>query len=54
MWRSLENKLIAYADDNTLLAVVPSLQLRTVVADSLNRDLACIHEWCTVSFGAGS
>ena len=46
MWLGLENKLIAYADDATLLAVIPSPNLRTVVADSLNRDLARIYEWC--------
>ena len=45
-WRSLENKLIVYADDTTLLAVVSSPQLRTEVVGSLNRDLARIFEWC--------
>ena len=46
MWHGLENKLIAYADDATLLAVVPSPCLRNTVADSLNRDLTRIYEWC--------
>ena len=46
MWHGLENKLIAYADDATLLAVVPSPCLRNAVADSLNRDLTRIYEWC--------
>ena len=45
MWQSLENKLIAYVDDTTSFTVVPSPQLRTVVVDSLNRDLACIYGW---------
>ena len=44
MLHSLENKLVAYADDATLLAVVPSPRLRSVVVDSLNRDLAHILE----------
>ena len=42
----MENKLLAYADDATHVAVVFSPQLRTVVTDSLNRDLTCIYEWC--------
>ena len=35
----LENKLIGYADDSTLIAVVPSPGLRVAVAESLCRDL---------------
>ena len=35
----LENKLIGYADDSTLIAVVPSPGLRVRVAESLSRDL---------------
>ena len=35
----LENKLIGYADDSTLIAVVPSPWLRVAVAESLSRDL---------------
>ena len=42
----LENKLIGYADDSTLIAVVPSPGLRVVVADSLRRDLVKVNEWC--------
>ena len=38
--------LVAYADDATLLAVVPSPDMRSVISDSLNRDLAEISEWC--------
>ena len=40
MWRGLENDLFAYADDATLVAVVPSPGMRATVADSINRDLA--------------
>ena len=35
----LENKLIGYADDSTLITVVPSPGLRVAVAESLCRDL---------------
>ena len=40
----LENKLISYADDSTLMAVVPSPGVRGAVADSLNRDLGRVSE----------
>ena len=39
-------KLTAVADDAILLAVVSFAHLRTVLGGSLNRDLACIYEWC--------
>ena len=42
----MENKLIGYADDSTLLAVVPSEGIRVTVAESLIRDLGRISEWC--------
>ena len=42
----LENKLIGYADDSTLIAVVPSPGLRVAVAESLSRDLVQVSEWC--------
>ena len=35
----LENKLIDYADDSTLIVVVPSPGLRVAVAESVSRDL---------------
>ena len=47
MWFGLENRLIAYADDATLIAPVSSPELRASVAESLNRDLARINAWCT-------
>ena len=46
MWFGLENMLVSYADDATLLAVVPSPAARLDVTDSLNRDLAKISSWC--------
>ena len=42
----LENKLIGYADDSTLMAVVPSPGVRVAVAESLTRDLGRVSEWC--------
>ena len=40
----LENKLIGYADDSTLIAFVPSPGARVTVAESLNRDLVRVNE----------
>ena len=42
----LENKLIGYADDSTLIAVVPSPGVRVKVEESLIRDLGRVSEWC--------
>ena len=42
----LENKLIGYADDSTLIAVVPSPGLRVAVAESLSHDHVKVSEWC--------
>ena len=42
----LYNKLIDYADDSSLIAVVPSAGLRVAVAESLSRDLVKVNEWC--------
>ena len=42
----MENKLIGYADDSTLIAVVSSPGVRVVVAESLSRDLMKVSEWC--------
>ena len=42
----LENKLISYADDSILMAVVPSPGVRVAVAESLIRDLCRVSEWC--------
>ena len=41
----LENKLIGYADDSTVLSVVPSPGVRVTAAQSLNGDLSKISEW---------
>ena len=42
----LESMLIGYADDSTLMAVVPSPGGRVTVAESLNRDLIRVNAWC--------
>ena len=42
----LEIKLIGYADDSTLMAVVPSPGIRVTVAESLIHDLVRVSEWC--------
>ena len=42
----LENKLIGYPDDSTLMAVVPSPGARVTVTESLNRDLVRVNAWC--------
>ena len=42
----LENKLIGYADDSTLTAVVGSQGVRAAVAESLIRDFGRVCEWC--------
>ena len=42
----LESKLIGYADDSTLIAVVPSPGVGVTVAESLSRDLVKVSQWC--------
>ena len=46
----VENNLISYADDCSLFAVIPNPGERSVVCDSINRDLERIHSWCA-SYG---
>ena len=42
----MENKLIGYADDYTLIAVVSSPGVRVTVPESLSRHLVKVIEWC--------
>ena len=42
----LENKMIGYADDSTLIAVVSYPGLRVTESESLSRDLVKVSEWC--------
>ena len=44
----LENKLIGYANESTLIAVVPSSDIRVTVAESLSRDFVKVSEWCAL------
>ena len=45
MFQLVENRLFAYADDSTLLAVVRKPADTSAVATSLNTELATIQEW---------
>ena len=42
----LENKLIGYADDYNLIAIMSSPAGRVTVAEILSRDLIKVREWC--------
>ena len=42
----LENVLVGYTDDSTLVASVSSPSERSTIAASLNRDLLSIGKWC--------
>ena len=42
----MDNELIGYANDSTLISVVPSSGLRVAVAESLSHDLGKVSEWC--------
>ena len=44
LFSNLENKLISYAGDSTLMAVVPSPGIRVTVAESLSNDLGRVSE----------
>ena len=46
MWLDISNKILAYADDTSLYAHIPSPVLRPRVSDSLTEDLNKIHAWC--------
>ena len=44
----LENMLVSYADNATLLACIPSPNMRSDVTESLNRDPSKISTWCSL------
>ena len=44
----VENKLYGYADDSTLVAVVPSHGERVAISESMNRDLNRVSVWCNL------
>ena len=44
----VENKFYGYADDSTLVTVVPSPGKRVAVSESMNRDLNRVSVWCNL------
>ena len=46
LFSMVENKLYGYADDSTLVGVVPTPGERVAVTDSMNRDLNRINMFC--------
>ena len=44
----MENNLSGYADDSTLVAVVPSTCERVAVSEYINRDLNRVSVWCNL------
>ena len=46
LFSTLVNELIGYADDSTLISVVPSPGVRVTAAESLNGDLVRVNAWC--------
>ena len=46
LFSMLENKLIGYADDSTLIAVVSFPGVRVIVAEYPSGDLVKVSEWC--------
>ena len=46
MWFRLENMLVSYAGDATLLAHIPSPNMKSDVTESLYRDLSKTSTWC--------
>ena len=44
----MENKLYGYADDSTLVAVVPLPGEKVAVSESMNRDLNRVSVWCNL------
>ena len=48
LFSAVENKLYGYADDSTLVAVVPSPGERVAVSVSMNSDLNRVSVWCNL------
>ena len=48
MWLGLENLLVSYVDDGTLLARVLHPNVTSDVTESLSRDLSKISTWCSL------
>ena len=48
LFSTVENKLYGYADDSTLVAVVPSPGEWVAVSESMNSDLNRVRVWCNL------
>ena len=48
MWFGLENMLVSYADDATLLARIPSPNMKSHITEPLNRGLSKISTRCNL------
>ena len=48
LYSIVENRLYGYADDSTLVAVVPSPGEMVAVSVSMNSDLNRVSEWCNL------
>ena len=48
LFYTLENKLIGYDEDSTLMPVVPSLGVRVTIAESLIRNIGRVSESCNL------
>ena len=46
MWCGIESNIVAYADDTTIYATIPSPRDRLRVANVLSRDISNILSWC--------
>ena len=46
MWCVIESNMVAYADDTTLYAIIPSPQDRQRIANVFTRDVSRIMSWC--------
>ena len=46
MWCGIESNMVAYADDTTIYATIPSPRDRLRVANVLSRDISKILSWC--------
>ena len=42
----LENKVVGFINDSTLIAVIRNAEDKPRVEASINRDLKVIHRWC--------
>ncbi len=48
MWCAVESNMVAYADNTTSYAVIPSPQGRQRIANVLTHDVSRIMSWCDI------